>query len=237
MSETSAPVGRCHRLSICTRFHGPGAAHSSFSEGGITERDKWHHVCIWEQLLLLPTPHDDAQPAGPERWLLKTTPARSEHNCKQIRWCQSKAPINLPPANAQLHFSLLIIRYYGDSLCFTLVQPLGIFLLRSKCVYSIQSVSWSEVSILFSMEQYVDLQVGIKLGIAVVLKHGLESFTVKDGSRSLSQWIHSCFDQLPWCGRVQLTISGELSVLWGMVGVDYGVLMLLGLHYSSQILI
>lgn len=33
MSETSAPAGRCYTLLICTRFHGPEAAHSSFREG------------------------------------------------------------------------------------------------------------------------------------------------------------------------------------------------------------
>lgn len=35
------------------------------SARGITERDKWHHVCIWEQLWLLPTPHQ-TYTSGPE---------------------------------------------------------------------------------------------------------------------------------------------------------------------------
>ncbi len=33
MSETSAPAGLCYRLLICARFHGPGAARSSFRKG------------------------------------------------------------------------------------------------------------------------------------------------------------------------------------------------------------
>lgn len=35
MSETSAPAGRRYSLLICTRFHGSGAAHSSFCKGGV----------------------------------------------------------------------------------------------------------------------------------------------------------------------------------------------------------
>lgn len=35
MSETSAPAGRRYSLLICTRFHGSGAAHSSFYRGGL----------------------------------------------------------------------------------------------------------------------------------------------------------------------------------------------------------
>lgn len=52
----SAPAARCYTLLICARFHGRRATRFSFHKE-ITERDKWRHVCIWEQLLLLPTPH------------------------------------------------------------------------------------------------------------------------------------------------------------------------------------
>lgn len=44
------------------------------SARGITERDKWHHVCIWEQLLLLPTLHHSIRPADLNTVRVKTTP-------------------------------------------------------------------------------------------------------------------------------------------------------------------
>lgn len=64
---------------MCTRFHALRAAHSSFRRE-IIERDKWHHVCICYQLLLLPTPRHHALPARLNTAPFKTTAAHWEWN-------------------------------------------------------------------------------------------------------------------------------------------------------------
>lgn len=68
----SAPAARCYTLLICARFHGRRATCFSFHKE-ITERDKWRHVCIWEQLLLLPTPHSTTHTNKPKH----TRPAQN----------------------------------------------------------------------------------------------------------------------------------------------------------------
>lgn len=71
MSETSAPAGRCYRLLICTRFHGPGAAHSSFRKGDYRAGQMASHMHLGTAVAA-------AQFKTPAYWKLK------EHNWNTI---------------------------------------------------------------------------------------------------------------------------------------------------------
>lgn len=71
MSETSAPAGRCYRLLICTRFHGPGVAHSSFRKEDYRAGQMASRMHLGTAVAAHSSPQHT--PSRPEHF--KTTPA------------------------------------------------------------------------------------------------------------------------------------------------------------------
>lgn len=93
----SAPAARSYTLLICARFHGRRATRISFHKE-ITERDKWRHVCIWEQLLLLPTPHSNTHTNTHIRthWSDPNTPVQLQISAAQAQSKRNAASIGFP---------------------------------------------------------------------------------------------------------------------------------------------
>lgn len=93
MNETSAAAGRCDRLLICTRFHGPGATHSSFRKedyraGQMASRMHLHSCCFCPPLNTTYTQHIRTLPQ------FKTTAAHwkwKKDQLKAIRWHLGKS--------------------------------------------------------------------------------------------------------------------------------------------------
>ena len=94
MSETSAAAGRCYTLLICTQFHGPEVAHSSFRQGDYRAGQMASRMHLGTAVAAAhSSPQQTPATAGPSAVRFKTTQRLPENEwsttdaqVEAIRW-------------------------------------------------------------------------------------------------------------------------------------------------------